>query len=95
VIIQQERNEATTPSNDQLVAAVVNRQGCPESPLAFKASAASNHLVFHDLSDILKRVLQELPKTQKEVVHFASKGISRREIAAISLATKTMRHLLA
>jgi hypothetical protein len=94
VIIQQERNEATTASDDQLMAAVVNRQGGPESPLAFETS---NQLEFHDLSDLLRRVLQELPKGQKEDIRFASKGISWREITAknISVGTGTTRQLLA
>jgi hypothetical protein len=93
VIIQQERNEAATASDDQLMVAIVKRQGGPESPLAFEAS---NQLGFHDLSDLLSRVLQELPKTQKEAIHFASKGISWREIASkVSVGTGATRQLLA
>jgi hypothetical protein len=97
VITQQERNESTTASDDQLMAAVVNRQGGPESPLAFEASLPSNQLELHDLSDLLRRVLQELPKAEKKVIQFASKGISWREIAAkkISVGTGTSRKLLA
>lgn len=44
----------------------------------------------HNLSELLKRVLQEMPKGQKEIIHLASKGMSQREIAAkskISLGT--------
>jgi hypothetical protein len=93
VIIQQERNDAVTPSDDQSMAAVVKRQGAPESPLAFEAS---NQLEFHDSSNLFKRVLQELPKAQKEAIHFASKGISWREIAAkVSVGTAATRQLLA
>jgi hypothetical protein len=97
VIIQQERNEATTASDDQLVAAVVNRRDGPESPLVFETSTASTQLQFHDLSGLLRRVLQELPKAEKDAIHFASKGISWREIAArkISVVTETTRQLLA
>jgi hypothetical protein len=43
-------------------------------------------------------MLQELPEVQKKVIHLATKGISRREIAVkgkISLGTGTTRHLLA
>ncbi|HSZ77594.1 MAG TPA: hypothetical protein VK775_09355 [Chthoniobacterales bacterium] len=94
MIIQQERNEATTASDDQLMVAVVKRQGGPESPLVFEAS---NQLEFHDSSDLLRRVLQELPQAQKEAIHFASKGISWREIAAkkMSVGTEATRQLLA
>jgi hypothetical protein len=94
VIIQQERNEATTASDDQLMAAVVKRQGGPESPLLFEAS---NHLEFHDSSNLFRRVLQELPKAQKDAIHFASKGISWREVAAkkVSVGTGATRQLLA
>jgi hypothetical protein len=97
VIIEQERNEATTASDDQLMAAVVNRQGGPESRLAFEISTTSNQLGFHDLSDLLRRVLQELPKAEKEAIHFASKGITWREIAAkkISIESGTTRQFLA
>jgi hypothetical protein len=93
VIIQQERNEGATASDDQIMAAVVKRQGGPESPLVFEASS---HLEF-DSSDLLRRVLQELPKAQKEAIHFASKGISWREIAAkkVSVGTGATRQLLA
>ena len=77
------------------MAAIVNRPSGPESLLAFETS---NQLEFHDLSDLLRRVLQELPKSQKEAIHFAFKGISRREIAAknkASLATGTTWQLFA
>jgi hypothetical protein len=97
VIIQQERNEATTASDVQLIAAVVNRQGGPGSRLAFEVSTTSNQLGFHDLSDLLRRALQELPKAEKDAIHFASKGISWREIAAkkIVVETETARQLFA
>jgi hypothetical protein len=94
VIIQQERNEATTASNDQIMVAVVKRQGGPESPLMFEAS---NQPEFHDSSNLLSRVLQELPKAQKDAIHFASKGIRWREIAAkkVSVEIGATRQLLA
>jgi hypothetical protein len=97
VIIQQERNEATTASDDQLMAAVVNRQGAPESRLAFEISITSSRLAFNDLSDLLRRGLQELSKAEKEAIHVAGKGIRWREIAArkISVGTGTARQLLA
>jgi hypothetical protein len=92
VIIQQERNETTMASDDQIMVAVVKRQDGPESPLVFEAT---NQLEFHD-SNLLRRGLQELPKAQKDAIHFASKGISWREIAAkkISVIGAT-RQLLA
>jgi DNA-directed RNA polymerase specialized sigma24 family protein len=90
VIIQQERNEAATASHDQLMDAVVNRQAVLENPLTFETSLISNRIEVHDWSELLKRALQELPELQKEVIHLASKGMSRREIAAkskVSLGT--------
>jgi DNA-directed RNA polymerase specialized sigma24 family protein len=90
VIIQQESNEVTT--------AVVNRQDDPESALGFETSTTSTQIQFHSLSELLGRMLQELPEVQKKVIHLATKGISRREIAVkgkISLGTGTTRHLLA
>ena len=80
------------------MAAIVNRPSGPESLLAFETSTTSNQFEFHDLSDLLRRVLQELPKAQKEAIDFAFKGISRREIAAknkASLATGTTWQLFA
>ena len=92
MIIQQERNEATTASDDQIMVAVVKRQGGPESQLAFEIS---NLIGFQDSTGLLRRVLQELPKAQKEAIHFASKGISWREIAAkVSAGTEANRQLL-
>jgi DNA-directed RNA polymerase specialized sigma24 family protein len=90
VIIQQVRNEAAAASDDQLMAAVVNHQAVFENPLTFETSLISNRIEVHDLSELLTRVLQEVPEVQKEVIRFASKGMSRREIAAkskISLGT--------
>jgi hypothetical protein len=94
VIIQQERNGTATASDDQLMAVVVKRDGAPQSPVAFDAW---NQLEFRDSSDLLSRVLQELPKAQKEAVRFASKGISWREIAAkkVSVEIVATRPLLA
>ena len=93
MIIQQERNETATESGDQLMAAVVKRQGGAENPQAFKLS---HQFEFHHSSNLFKRVLQELPKAQKDAIHFASKGISWREIAAkVSAGTEANRQLLA
>jgi hypothetical protein len=98
VIIQHESNESASARDDLLMAAVVQRPGGPERPMAFKTSTVFNQFVIQDLSELLGRVLQELPEVQKEVIHLASKGISRQEIAAKSkllLGTATTRHLLA
>ena len=58
----------------------------------------SSEVEVHDLSKLLRRVIQELPEAQKEVIDLAFfKGMSQREIAAkrqISLGTvKTRLHL--
>jgi hypothetical protein len=94
VIIQQGRNEAMTASDDQIMVAVVKCQGGSEIPLVFEAS---NQLEFHDSLNLLGRVLQELPKAQKDAIHSASKGISWREIAAKKVAVEigATRQLLA
>jgi DNA-directed RNA polymerase specialized sigma24 family protein len=64
------------------IGAVVNRQRGLDAPMAFEASTISNRLEVLDLSKLLQRVLQELPEVQKEAIHLAAKGMSRREIAA-------------
>jgi len=69
-----------------------------DNPLTCETSTMSNQVEVHDLSELLNRVIQELPEAQKEVVHLAFfKGMSQREIAAsrrISLGTvKTRLHL--
>ncbi|MBV8533085.1 MAG: sigma-70 family RNA polymerase sigma factor [Verrucomicrobia bacterium] len=69
-----------------------------DNPLTCETSTMSNQVEVHDLSELLSRVMQELPAAQKEVVHLAFfKGMSQREIAAnrrISLGTvKTRLHL--
>jgi hypothetical protein len=89
VIVQQESIESTVATGDQSRPAVVKRQDVLEKPLTFEKSTISNWEVHH-WSELFKRVLQELPEGQKEVLHLASKGISRRETAArskIPLAT--------
>ena len=58
----------------------------------------SSEVEVHDLSNLLYRVIAELPEAQKEVINLAFfKGMSQREIAAkrqISLGTvKTRLHL--
>jgi RNA polymerase sigma-70 factor, ECF subfamily len=69
-----------------------------DNPLTFETATVSNQAEVHDLSDLLKRVIQELPEAQQEVIDLAFfKGMSQREIAAkrqISLGTvKTRLHL--
>jgi len=69
-----------------------------DNPLTFEIAPHSNQVEVHDLSELLKRAMQELPDAQKEVIDLAFfKGMSQREIAAkrqISLGTvKTRLHL--
>jgi RNA polymerase sigma-70 factor, ECF subfamily len=69
-----------------------------DNPLTFETSTMSSEVEVHDLSQLLNRVIQELPDAQKEVIQLAFfKGMSQREIAAkrqISLGTvKTRLHL--
>jgi RNA polymerase sigma-70 factor (ECF subfamily) len=69
-----------------------------DNPLTCETSTMSSQVEVHDLSELLDRVIQELPEAQKEVVHLAFfKGMSQREIAStrrISLGTvKTRLHL--
>jgi RNA polymerase sigma-70 factor, ECF subfamily len=69
-----------------------------DNPLTFEIAPKSNQVEMHDLSELLKRAIQELPEAQKEVIDLAFfKGMSQREIAAkrlISLGTvKTRLHL--
>jgi RNA polymerase sigma-70 factor, ECF subfamily len=66
--------------------------------LTFETTTNSSEVEVNDLSELLKRVIQELPEAQKEVINLAFfKGMSQREIAAkrqISLGTvKTRLHL--
>jgi RNA polymerase sigma-70 factor (ECF subfamily) len=69
-----------------------------DNPLTFETVPATNQVEVNDLSELIKRVMQELPEAQKEVIDLAFfKGMSQREIAAkrqISLGTvKTRIHL--
>ena len=70
-----------------------------DNPLTFvETTTTSSEVEVHDLSKLLRRVIQELPEAQKEVIDLAFfKGMSQREIAAkrqISLGTvKTRLHL--
>jgi RNA polymerase sigma-70 factor (ECF subfamily) len=68
------------------------------NPLTFETATTTNQAEVNDLSELLNRVIQELPEAQKEVIDLAFfKGMSQREIAAkrqISLGTvKTRLHL--
>ena len=69
-----------------------------DNPLTNEIAPATNQVEVNDLSELLSRVIQELPEAQKEVIDLAFfKGMSQREIAAkrqISLGTvKTRLHL--
>ena len=70
-----------------------------DNPLTFvETTTTSSEVEVHDLSKLLRRVIQELPEAQKEVIDLAFFiGMSQREIAAkrqISLGTvKTRLHL--
>jgi DNA-directed RNA polymerase specialized sigma24 family protein len=65
------------------MAAAVNHQGgAIQNLFTFETSTNWNQVEVHDLSELLQRVLQELPEVQKKVIKLASKGVSQREIAA-------------
>jgi RNA polymerase sigma-70 factor, ECF subfamily len=69
-----------------------------ENPLICETVTISNRVENQDLSELLHRVIGDLPEAQKEVIDLAFfKGMSQREIAAkrrISLGTvKTRIHL--
>ena len=69
-----------------------------DNPLTCETSTMTSEVEANDLSELLNRVIQELPEAQKEVIDLAFfKGMSQREIAAkrqISLGTvKTRLHL--
>ena len=69
-----------------------------DNPLTCETSTMSDQVEVNDLSELLNRVIQELPEAQKEVIDLAFfKGMSQREIAAkrlIFLGTvKTRLHL--
>jgi RNA polymerase sigma-70 factor, ECF subfamily len=69
-----------------------------ENPLICETVTISDRVENQDLSDLLHRVIEDLPEAQKEVIDLAFfKGMSQREIAAkrrISLGTvKTRLHL--
>jgi RNA polymerase sigma-70 factor (ECF subfamily) len=70
-----------------------------DNPLTFETTTISSEVEVHDLSKLLRRVIQELPEAQKEVIDLAFfKGMSQREIAAkrqISLGTVKTRLQLA
>jgi RNA polymerase sigma-70 factor (ECF subfamily) len=66
--------------------------------LTYEAVPTTNQVEINDLTELLNRVMQELPEAQKEVIDLAFfKGMSQREIAAkrqIALGTvKTRLHL--
>jgi RNA polymerase sigma-70 factor, ECF subfamily len=69
-----------------------------DNPLTYQNAPTTNEVEVNDLSELLNRVIQELPEAQKEVIDLAFfKGMSQREIAAkrqIALGTvKTRLHL--
>lgn len=78
--------------------ATENLKTDPDNPLTCETSTGSSSTNLHDLSEVLGRVIRELPGPQQEVINLAFfKGMSQREIAAqrkISLGTvKTRLHL--
>jgi len=78
--------------------ATENLKADANNPLTFETTTMTSEVEVHDLSKLLRRVIQELPEAQKEVIDLAFfKGMSQREIAAkrqISLGTvKTRLHL--
>ncbi len=70
-----------------------------DNPLTFETATMTSEVEVNDLSKLLKRVIQELPEAQKEVINLTFfKGMSQREIAAkrqISLGTVKTRLQLA
>jgi RNA polymerase sigma-70 factor (ECF subfamily) len=70
-----------------------------DNPLTYETANTTNQVEVNDLSELLNRVMQELPEAQKEVIDLAFfKGMSQREIAAkrqISLGTVKKRLNLA
>jgi RNA polymerase sigma-70 factor (ECF subfamily) len=70
-----------------------------DNPLTYKVAPTSNQVAVHDLSELLKRAIQELPEAQKEVINLTFfKGMSQREIAAkrqLPLGTVKTRLILA
>ena len=68
------------------------------NPLTYETATTTNQAEANDLSELLNRVIQELPEAQKEVIDLIFfKGMSQREIAVkrqIALGTvKTRLHL--
>jgi RNA polymerase sigma-70 factor, ECF subfamily len=76
-----------------------NLKADPDNPLTCETSTPSISTHLHDLSEVIGRVIRELPEPQQEVIDLAFfKGMSQREIAAqrkISLGTVKTRLLLA
>ena len=70
-----------------------------DNPLTFETGTMTSEVEVNDLSKLLKRVIQELPEAQKEIIDLTFfKGMSQREIAAkrqISLGTVKTRIQLA
>ena len=70
-----------------------------DNPLTFETATMTSEVEVNDLSKLSKRVIQELPEAQKEVINLTFfKGMSHREIAAkrqISLGTVKTRLQLA
>jgi len=78
--------------------ATENLKSDPDNPLTGEVSTTSSSTDLHDLSEVLGRVIRELPEAQQEVIELTYfKGMSQREIASqrkISLGTvKTRLHL--
>jgi RNA polymerase sigma-70 factor, ECF subfamily len=70
-----------------------------DNPLTYERASATNQVELNDLSELLSRVIRDLPAAQQEVIDLTFfKGMSQREIAAkrqISLGTVKTRLQLA
>jgi RNA polymerase sigma-70 factor (ECF subfamily) len=70
-----------------------------DNPLTYECAPATNQVEVNDLSELLGRVIQDLPVAQQEVINLTFfKGMSQRVIAAqrrISLGTVKTRLSLA
>ncbi len=54
----------------------------PDNPLTYDCTYTTNQVEANDLTEILRRVIQDLPLAQQEVINLTFfKGMSQREIA--------------
>jgi RNA polymerase sigma-70 factor (ECF subfamily) len=70
-----------------------------DNPLTYEGAPSTSQIEINDLSELLSRVIQDLPAAQRQVINLTFfKGMSQREIAAkaqISLGTVKTRLQLA